>query len=145
MDAKEFDALAVKVAHQDCHFDETEWAPTFARAFLKEFTERSEVVAEVVPHPFDGLPKVAGAISNLKIGTKLFLHPPAPEREWQPIETAPKDGTDILIFTSYESFYVASYDDVFRAPWRIRNDEGLNEHVPTHWMPLPAEPNKERT
>jgi hypothetical protein len=59
---------------------------------------------------------------------------------WQPIETAPKDETAILIYTSRENMYVVSYDDTFSAPWRIRNDDGLNEHVPTHWMPLPTAP-----
>lgn len=61
--------------------------------------------------------------------------------EWQPIETAPKDGTEILIYSRYGDQYVVSYDDSFiRAPWRIRNEEGLNENIPTHWMPLPETP-----
>lgn len=59
---------------------------------------------------------------------------------WQPIETAPKDGTEILVHTKYETFYVVSYDSLFSAPWRVRNDEGLSEAVPTHWMPLPSAP-----
>ena len=61
--------------------------------------------------------------------------------EWKPIETAPKDETEILIFTKQGNFYVVSYDDIFAAPWRIRNDEGLYAHTPTHWMPLPEAPN----
>ena len=61
--------------------------------------------------------------------------------DWQPIATAPKDGTEILVYTMGECFYVVAYDDVFSAPWRIRNDEGVNEAVPTHWMPLPDAPN----
>ena len=61
--------------------------------------------------------------------------------KWQPIETAPKDGTAILVYTCNEGFYVVSYDDIFSAPWRVRNDEGLNEDQPTHWMPLPEPPN----
>lgn len=58
---------------------------------------------------------------------------------WQQIETAPRDGTEILIFTGF-CFYVVTYDDRFSAPWRIRDSEGLNDHVPTHWMPLPEPP-----
>lgn len=78
----------------------------------------------------------------------LELHPKfdAAEKdavmEWQPIETAPKDGTEILVHTRYGNFYVVGYDDVFSAPWRVRNDEGLTETAPTHWMPLPPPPIK---
>lgn len=61
---------------------------------------------------------------------------------WQPIETAPKDGTEILIYSRYGDQYVVSYDDSFNAPWRVRNEEGLNAHIPTHWMPLPEPPKK---
>ena len=60
--------------------------------------------------------------------------------KWQPLETAPKDGTEILVYTKCGSFYVVSYDDVFSAPWRVRNDEGISEAAPTHWMPLPDAP-----
>ena len=60
--------------------------------------------------------------------------------DWQPIEIAPKDGTEILVYTRCDDIYVVSYDEVFSAPWRIRNHEGINEHVPTHWMPLPNPP-----
>ena len=62
-------------------------------------------------------------------------------RGWMPIETAPTDGTGILIYTRYGNFYVVSYDDMFAAPWRVRNDEGLLKTAPTHWMPLPEAPN----
>ena len=59
---------------------------------------------------------------------------------WQPIETAPRDGTEILVYTCSGCFYVVSYDDIYSAPWRVINSEGFREHVPTHWMPLPPPP-----
>lgn len=59
---------------------------------------------------------------------------------WQPIETAPKDGEEILVCTAEGCRYVVCYDEIFSAPWRIRNDQGLNKHVPTHWMQPPAAP-----
>ena len=74
----------------------------------------------------------------------LYALPPITEQEgWQPIETAPKDGTGILVYTRNDNIYVVAYDNYFSAPWRIRNDQGLNVSVPTHWMPLPAAPRKE--
>ncbi len=54
--------------------------------------------------------------------------------EWQPIETAPRDGTYILVF-------VDVWHDV--ASWEAGlwlNTYGDHSMNPTHWMPLPAPP-----
>lgn len=62
--------------------------------------------------------------------------------QWQPIETAPKDGTEILAYGRKQdgAYFVAfEYGDWWCAgPW----DEGWCElnHAPTHWMPLPEPP-----
>lgn len=70
--------------------------------------------------------------------------------EWQPIETAPRDGTWILICQygcSEPSRLVASFDDGWGADgWWLCCD-GKNPELPlrgpepTHWMPLPKLPN----
>ena len=60
---------------------------------------------------------------------------------WRPISTAPKDGTEILVYTWAGSFYVVTYDDLYSAPWRVRNDEGIAEQAPAFWQPLPKAPN----
>jgi hypothetical protein len=65
---------------------------------------------------------------------------------WQPIETAPKDGTRVLFYTPEclqtgwlafiaESFYDKHgyLNDVHVAQWQ----DGLE---PTHWMPSPKPP-----
>lgn len=61
---------------------------------------------------------------------------------WQPIETAPKDGTEVLVFgPRQDGTYLAAYqyDDWWVAgPWDERWTELLSP--PTHWMPLPAPP-----
>ena len=67
------------------------------------------------------------------------------EEGWKPIETAPRDGTSILVFTdrgvfeatfvSYWEFAVANYHGCLCCSGRGDN--------PTHWMPLP-EPPKEK-
>lgn len=61
--------------------------------------------------------------------------------EWQPIETAPKDGTAILIAKSPCDHWAG----MFVAYWSDDLDEwfySINRIVrqPTHWMPLPAAP-----
>lgn len=55
-------------------------------------------------------------------------------REWQPIETAPKDGRRIL----------AGRTTVFIALWNSRAKSWLDDagyfRDPTHWMQLPTSP-----
>lgn len=68
--------------------------------------------------------------------------------DWQPIETAPRDGTPVLLF-GQEGMDIAHYDyDRARCglnPWRrfetaeYDNDWADIEGV-THWMHLPAPP-----
>lgn len=66
--------------------------------------------------------------------------------EWQPIETAPKDGTAILVWDGklvYEAeWWDAWYADSSKPGWMIANcDEEYGFYVKaTHWMPLPTPP-----
>lgn len=55
---------------------------------------------------------------------------------WQPIETAPKDGIDVLLFEDGKQ-YVASWSET--AGGQFFND-AEHQHNPTHWMPLPKPP-----
>jgi hypothetical protein len=84
--------------------------------------------------------------------------------DWQTIETAPKDGTIILV-SSRNGMTLAQWDDEVRGPgvsghtdtpgWYATSlgesvlDEGWDtghgfrlrvEPTPTHWMPLPDPP-----
>lgn len=54
--------------------------------------------------------------------------------EWQPIETAPRDRTDVLVLLANNSVRVARYVvgwATVPGGWTL---------YPTHWMPLPAPP-----
>ncbi len=81
--------------------------------------------------------------------------------EWQPIETAPTDGTEVLVWRQDCGILLARFmcaaefltddelekmdeDDAWQDDWfcadfvsgsRLEGDE-----VPTHWMPLPEPP-----
>ena len=62
--------------------------------------------------------------------------------KWQPICTAPKDGTRILIFEAKEG----TAGTVRVSCWRndtIPSGWAGSEHTPSHWLPLPHPPNKE--
>ncbi len=60
--------------------------------------------------------------------------------KWQPISTAPRDGTSILIFEADEgtgSVRVARWrDDTIPTGWTG------SERSPSHWLPLPLPPNQ---
>jgi hypothetical protein len=67
--------------------------------------------------------------------------------EWQPIETAPKDGTHILAWVPWtrypKTLFWAIYADEWRCPASERGpcEDGWQ---PTHWMPAPAPPQEEK-
>lgn len=68
---------------------------------------------------------------------------------WQPIETAPKDGTTILVSCADDGFgkvvcaaiwFYGEYDA--DTGWYLYEIAGdcLMGPIPTHWMPLPSPP-----
>jgi hypothetical protein len=58
--------------------------------------------------------------------------------EWKPIETAPKDGSDVLIWCDTGKICIAHFDYATFAWW---NDLSTRECPdPTHWMSLPDPP-----
>jgi len=62
--------------------------------------------------------------------------------EWQPIETAPRDGRDIQVYCKdtgeqFVAFWFSPRDCWCYAKWR---DGGIVVCKPTHWMPLPEPP-----
>ena len=71
--------------------------------------------------------------------------------KWQPIETAPKDGTEILVFCPYEgvgSVFWRKSKNNHRGGWQVcsfdvADFETNAEPCPTHWLPLPAAPTPE--
>lgn len=70
--------------------------------------------------------------------------------EWQPIETAPRDGSCILLANSAGAWfgkYLERYQSGFKPdnPWHSMmlnhsHIKGIASRIPTHWMPLPPPP-----
>jgi hypothetical protein len=67
--------------------------------------------------------------------------------EWQPIETAPKDGGPFLAFAASDHHARANYFGI--AQWADADPDFYNTVAgwfwpfairPTHWRPLPAPP-----
>jgi len=63
--------------------------------------------------------------------------------EWRPIETAPKDGNDILlVHRNGTSMIVAFWDDegTEMARWQTADGMAYHERWPGYWRPLPELP-----
>ena len=70
------------------------------------------------------------------------LSSPTPQGDgWLPIESAPKDGTRILVWRKYE--YAYDHDLIGIDHWRDgRWRFSRLQMQPTHWRPFPATPAK---
>lgn len=60
--------------------------------------------------------------------------------DWQPIETAPRDGADVLAWNG-KDFGVIHWDETlpacqFNGKWADHTDEYMCCFAPTHWKPL---------
>jgi len=78
-----------------------------------------------------------------------------PETGWQPIATAPKDGTHIDLWAkawspAFDKFFYQRFPDCVwmagdsmcnRAPYWLNLDK---DWCPTHWQPLPSPPLQEQ-
>jgi uncharacterized protein DUF551 len=72
-----------------------------------------------------------------------------PGWKWMPIETAPKDGT-LLVLGAKNGVWLGKYRPIYASgfpannPWSsmLLNHDHMAERYtrPTHWMPLPAAP-----
>ena len=58
--------------------------------------------------------------------------------EWQPIETAPKDGRDLLLYPSVFVGVPVHVGKFYGGAWRMQHLAMGRD--PTHWMPLPDPP-----
>ncbi len=60
---------------------------------------------------------------------------------WQPIETAPLDGSEIIVWSYREDAFVAFWHGPSNSwLWTSRDLSGDERLDPTHWQPLPPPP-----
>lgn len=75
---------------------------------------------------------------------KAAVEPIVADFMWQPIETAPKVGEDVLLWVSGIPMVAYWLSQMCETPgWHI--SDGHKSHLlaagtPTHWMPLPLPP-----
>lgn len=63
------------------------------------------------------------------------------ENQWQPIETAPKDGTKEILLSNGIDIVLSHFDEDAQI-WLYYDNfrECILKYYPTHWMPLPEKP-----
>ena len=65
-------------------------------------------------------------------------------QEWRGMESAPKDGTFVLVIDSeygdHGGAFVARYTEAFSGSWLINTSHVPHVVRPTHWMLLPTPP-----
>jgi hypothetical protein len=97
----------------------------------------------------DNLPNELRYIAKelLSVGVEGFdhsLHQAADAleaKQWQPIETAPKDGTRILLFTKMYGPSTGHWD-AFNGSWVLHSVLNSEAEI-THWQPLPTPPTED--
>jgi hypothetical protein len=130
-----------------------------------EFEPETTGYVQAVPDKCDRI-VWRGRYYHLPLDATRAAPPPEPSEAWRPIETAPKDGTLIDIWTGNAEFPQRVTDVSWRKPsenefWANGSDEPSAEdgtfsgdpgwfdclgfkfwadHEPTHWMPLPQPP-----
>lgn len=110
---------------------------------------REEIAAKIVNPYVDQHIETCRAQSDWKhylVIADAILSLAGKTREWMPIDTAPKDGTYVLLVIPYDepSVTVGAYDGVHPREhwhsWRFDGDDGPCDIQPTHWLPLPSPP-----
>lgn len=115
----------------------------------------ADTVPEDVPPPDDviktakdALALFSGDLSDYGITCILLdrarsLSPTPPSREWRTIDSAPRDGTRVLVYAPGHLLMLASFEawkTIHAAgPWWWSNGSIITPE-PTHWMPLPSPP-----
>ena len=101
----------------------------------------SETDAEFVERMVNEWGEWAGSPANARL---FALARRGAEMQWKPIETAPKDGTWIMVSAGeWEPEAACWSESVWLTGWYCgggRSDSYGPSFDPTHWMPLPPPP-----
>ena len=134
-----------------CSASNLERLVSFAEALIAELAKQNEPVAftnsaqlgYVTSGQHQDIPLAMWSRNTSYSGADipLYTYPPtaeqiANETAWQPIETAPKDGRELILLLTPSNWPQVAYSNTW---WQ----GGFSvENKPTHWMPLPTPPKR---
>jgi hypothetical protein len=123
---------------------------------MTDTVSRQAVIGAIEALSPDGLkPKGVGLVANITIKKALAAINAIPAvDEWQPIETAPKDGTVVILFNDendenddWSKISVGVFDhSIWHCIYSLQTEFGefgmdtFVDCMPTHWRPLPNPP-----
>ena len=113
----------------------------FARAVLEKWGQPAQAAEPVAwaATSEDGDVEALGMNQSRRFDTPLYTHPPPPEgmAGWMPIETAPKDKTNVILLRQ-------ACGSVANGFWLAEAYAGNGSWIwpyvhknPTHWIPAP--------
>ena len=110
-------------------------------ARLKDDAKATMAEARVMCAALNALDAAAGGMTD-DLRTSNCPTCGQTDMRWQPIETAPKDGTEVLMFCAPDEMVTAlwSYSHWSLVQCGSYADDSYLFSDPTHWMPLPAPP-----
>ena len=117
----------------------------FERMFVAACEDLAAINENLGLDPDDGgAEPIIAAIEELRVAASHAVV----GQQWQPIETAPKDGTRIIIFMGapWARIVTVRWFDLWEnwqeGDFPEDHEEycGIGSEVPTHWMPLPPAP-----
>jgi hypothetical protein len=115
----------------------------------------AKVLAECMDYPWEYMPEQGRQKMRDHAASVIAAAQPAapavvPE-DWQPIETAPKDGTTVLLWEEYSDAPVVGHYNERRSQWCADKEhydtngdaivvDKLVQDLIGHWMPIPTPP-----
>lgn len=135
-------AFELAVELEDAEMSPNDYV-TVNREKLKAIARRVLARASPPPPATDGALESEGLVQSTVLGNGSVTGPVC---QWQPIETAPKDGTWVLGCrpTSFREDQIDTWQFVHRSCdppiWINSADSNDEDEQPTHWMPLPPRP-----
>lgn len=127
------------LAHTICNnqslpLDVRQLAFVLAAGFVEQHNHITELEAQLAQR-FDAADMATAAAQGFRDGVAKDQ-----QARWRPIETAPKDGTEILGYTEEVGALVLYWDSMTGEMDHWSDGMSVSFWKPTHWVPLPAAP-----
>jgi len=136
------DKLRFRAFHTNSDADRQTYFDAVSKWFQDRHYRRMDAERALSSQPVaDGVNTIEVTPSSGCVFADMGVERPVADG-WLPIETAPKDGTWVMLFYNKMCVPIISFYDEERLGWSCKHTLGSN--TPTHWRPHPASPEATR-